>query len=151
MSTSFDMIRAHLSNAVPFANTVGVVLGDITDGHAEARLAQRPETSNHISSMHAGAMFTLGEAASGAALAGALAPVILECRPVAKDARISYVKVAKGTLVARAATERPGADLLAELQTTGKTVFDVVVAITDADNNLVSEMSVTWHVRLQTS
>lgn len=147
MSTPFEMIRAHLSQAVPFANTVGVVLGPITKGSAEATLEQRPETSNHIQSQHAGAMFTLGEAASGAALAGALAPVILQSRPVAKDAKISFLKIAKGTLTAHAKPSRPSADLLSELSEVGKVVFDVSVQILDSDREMVAEMKVTWHVK----
>ena len=147
MAAPYDMIRDHLSQAVPFANTVGVVLGDITDSTATATLEQRPETSNHIQTQHAGAMFTLGEAASGAALAGALAPVILQSRPVAKDARISYVKIAKGTLQAEARTSRPGPDLLAELGAEGKVVFDVIVDIRDSEGDTVAEMTVAWHVR----
>lgn len=147
MSNPYEMIRTHLSTAVPFANTVGVVLGPITDGAATATLEQRKETSNHIQTQHAGAMFTLGEAASGAALAGALAPVLLQSRPVAKDARIAYVKIAKGTLTASATTERPGPELLAELGAEGKVVFDVNVDITDAEGDTVAEMTVAWHVK----
>jgi acyl-coenzyme A thioesterase PaaI-like protein len=147
MTAPYDMIRAHLGTAVPFANTTGVILTALGDGTGEATLEQRPETSNHIGTQHAGAMFTLGEAASGAAVAGALAPVILQSRPVAKEARIGYVKIAKGTLTATAQTSRPGADLLAELQSEGKTVFDVTVDIRDSEGETVCEMTVAWHVR----
>ncbi len=147
MTSPYDMIRTHLSSAVPFANTVGVVLGEISDSSASATLEQRPETSNHIKSQHAGAMFTLGEAASGAALAGALAPVILQSRPVAKDAKISFVKIAKGTLTAQAKTSRPGADILAELQEVGKVVFDIHVDITDTQGDTVATMTLAWHVK----
>lgn len=143
----YDMIRTHLSTVIPFANHVGVELGDIGDGIATAVLEQRTETSNHIQTQHAGAMFTLGEAASGAALAGALAPVILEVRPVASGATISYVKIAKGTLTAVAKTDTAGATLLATLKETGKVAFDVDVDIRDGDDDTVVTMKVGWHVR----
>ncbi|MEM6759990.1 MAG: DUF4442 domain-containing protein [Pseudomonadota bacterium] len=143
----YDVIRTHLSTVIPFANHVGVVLGDIADGQATATLDQRTETCNHIGSQHAGAMFTLGEAASGAALAGALAPVLLEVRPVAAGSTIRYVKIAKGTLTAQATTERPGAELLAELQDVGKVAFGVDVLISDAAGDPVVEMRVDWHVK----
>ncbi|MEL6565688.1 MAG: DUF4442 domain-containing protein [Pseudomonadota bacterium] len=145
--TPYDMIRTHLSTVIPFATHVGVVLGDIGDGTATATLAQRTETSNHIQSQHAGAMFTLGEAASGAALAGALAPVILGVRPVASGASITYVKIAKGTLTAHARTDTAGATLLQTLQDAGKVAFDVDVDIRDGDGDTVVEMKVGWHVR----
>ena len=60
--TPYDMIKSHLDSAVPFANHVGVKLLQIGDGTASAEQEQRGEVSNHIQSMHAGAMFTLGEA-----------------------------------------------------------------------------------------
>ena len=144
--TPYDMIKTHLDAAVPFATHVGVKLLEIADGTARAELDQRPETSNHIATQHAGAMFTLGEAASGAAVAGALAPVILQMRPVAATANIGFLKIAKGLLTAEARTSRPGATLMAEIETTGKTAFDVTVEIRDAAGERVAEMSVNWYV-----
>lgn len=145
--TPYDMIRTQLDGAVPFAKHTGVALTALGDGTGAATLEQTATSINHIGTQHAGAMFTLGEAASGAAAAGALAPVILNCRPVAATARIAYVKIAKGTLTAEAETERPGAELLAELNAEGKTVFAVTVAVKDGEGETVAEMTVDWHVK----
>lgn len=144
--TPYDMIKAHLDTAVPFATHVGVQLGEIGDGTASATLEQREEVSNHIASMHAGAMFTLGEAASGAAMAGALAPVILSMRPVAALASIAFKKVAKGTLTAHAKTSQAGGDLMKTIEDAGKVAFDVTVDIQDAAGDTVVEMTVNWYV-----
>lgn len=144
--TPYDMIKSHLDTAVPFATHTGVELIENGDGTARARLEQRNEVSNHIQSMHAGAMFTLGEAASGAAMAGALAPVILDMRPVAATAQIGFLKIAKGTLTAHAQTSVPGADLLDRIRSEGKAAFDVVVSIRDENSDDVAEMTVNWHV-----
>ena len=144
--TPFDMIKEQLGAVVPFQNHVGVRLLDLSDGTASATLEQSKETSNHIQTQHAGAMFTLGEAASGAAMAGAMAPVIMTVRPVAKDARIAYVKIAKGTLTAHAKTSAPSADLLAELKSVGKVAFEVTIDIRDTEDDTVAEMAVTWHL-----
>ncbi len=144
--TPFDMIKEQLGAVVPFQNHVGVRLLDLSDGTASATLEQSKETSNHIQTQHAGAMFTLGEAASGAAMAAAMAPVIMTVRPVAKDARIAYVKIAKGTLTAHAKTSAPSADLLAELKSVGKVAFEVTIDIRDAEDDTVAEMAVTWHL-----
>ena len=142
----YDMIRAHLDSAVPFATLVGVTLLEIGDGTARAELEQREDVSNHIQSMHAGAMFTLGEAASGAAVAGALAPVILDMRPVAATGQIAFRKVALGTLTAHAATSRDGATLMQSIKDDGKVAFDVAVDIQDAAGDTVVEMTVNWYV-----
>lgn len=144
--TPYEMIKANLDTAVPFATHVGVKLLEIGDGVASAELAQRHAVSNHINSMHAGAMFTLGEAASGAAMAGALAPVILNMRPVAAVANIAFKKVAKGTLTAHARTARDGASLMQSLSDEGKVAFDVHVDVQDAQGDTVVEMTVNWYV-----
>jgi len=142
----YEMIKAHLGEAVPFANHVGVELLEITDGMATAQLEQRRETENHINGQHAGAMFTLGEAASGAAVAGALAPVILKMRPVASVAEINYRKFAQGTLTATATTSRKGAELMAAIEAEGKVAFDVAIDIRNAAEETVVEMKVNWYV-----
>lgn len=140
--TPYDMIKAQLGTIVPFQNFVGVELLELVDGKASAQLAQRDETTNHIKTQHAGAMFTLGEAASAAALA----PVILSVRPVAAGATIAYTKIAKGTLTAHAKTSVPSNDLLAKLEADGKVAFEVLVDIQDSDKDTVAEMAITWHV-----
>ena len=144
----YEMIKAHLGKAVPYATHTGVELLEISDGMATARLAQRPETENHIKGQHAGAMFTLGEAASGAAVAGILAPVISQMRPVAVMAEITYRKFAQGTLVATATAtaSRSGPELLAALKAAGKVIFDVMIDIRDAEGDSVVEMKVNWYV-----
>lgn len=144
--TPYDMIKSHLSAAIPFANHVGVTLLKVGDGTASAELDQRDEVSNHIQTMHAGAMFTLGEAASGAAVAGALAPVILSMWPVAANAEIAFKRIAKGTLTAHAKTSQPGAVLMKTIEDDGKVAFDVTVEIQDSSGNTVAEMTVNWHV-----
>lgn len=144
--TPYDMIKAQLSEIVPFQNFVGITLLEVGDGVASAALDQRAEVSNHIGSMHAGAMFTLGEAASGAAMAGALAPVILQMRPVAATGQIAFKKVAKGKLVAHATASRPGAELMETIKADGKVAFDVAIDIRDSEGDTVVEMTVNWYV-----
>jgi uncharacterized protein (TIGR00369 family) len=142
----YELIKSHLGHAVPYATHTGIELVEITDGVAIAQMDQRRETENHIKGQHAGAMFTLGEAAAGAAVAGALAPVILQMRPVAAMAEITYRKFAQGTLTATARTSQVGAELMAEIETQGKTAFDVAIDICDDSGDTVVEMKVNWYV-----
>ncbi|WGI20715.1 DUF4442 domain-containing protein [Amylibacter sp. IMCC11727] len=142
----FEMIRAHLQTAVPYAAHTGVDIVEVGLGIATTRMTQRPETENHIASQHAGAMFTLGEAASGAAVAGAFAAQILNLRPVAANAQIKYVKVAKGTLTANAKVAGDVADLTSALDAEGKVQFAVEVVISDEEGDPVVEMAVDWYL-----
>lgn len=143
----FEMIRQHMTDNVPFAGYIGVKLQEISPERGVATLAKRSEVENHIQTMHAGAMFTLGEAASGAAMGGVLADQLLSARPVAANATIKYVKTAKTDLTAIAKASMPAADALKTLSEEGKVVFDVNVGIQDADKNTCAEMTVAWHIK----
>lgn len=142
----YEMVRTHLQTAVPFAAHTGVDIIEVGPGVATTQMTQRPETENHIASQHAGAMFTLGEAASGAAMAGAFAAQILSLRPVAANAQIKFVKVAKGTLTAKARVDDDVDALTSQLAQEGKVQFAVLVTIMDESGDAVVEMSVDWYV-----
>ena len=143
----YEMIRDHMDKSVPFATVTGVELVEVSPERGVARLAKRPEVENHIQTMHAGAMFTLGEAASGAALGGVLGDQLMAARPVAADASIKYLKTGKTDLTATATANSDAETIRKELADVGKVVFDIKVAITDAEDVTVAEMVVNWHVK----
>ena len=142
-----DMIAAQMNQALPFTRHIGVSVTKIANGSGETELPQAPHTLNHVGSQHAGALFTLGETASGAAMTGAFAPVILNVVPLASGATIRYTKIAKGTVTASATTSEPGADLLARLEAEGVATFTVDVTLSDEAGDTVATMTVDWNVR----
>jgi acyl-coenzyme A thioesterase PaaI-like protein len=146
--TLYDMIKSQLGTSVPFASYIGAEVLDVAPGHGVAALEQTMSTINHIGSQHAGALFTLGEAASGAAMAGTFADVLLSIRPVAAEASIKYLKIAKGRITATAKTADAPDFLMVSLKSDGKIKFDIVVSLTDDANTEVATMQVAWHVRL---
>ena len=145
----YEMIREQMAQAVPFAAHVGVELLEVGPGTATAALEKRPETSNHVGTLHAGALFTLGETASGAAMTGAFAAHLTQIRPLAADARVSYLKVARGRVQARARTAEPVEDVLARFENDNRVRFAIDVTITDASDAPVCRMSVDWNVSLR--
>lgn len=145
--TPYEMIKAHMSASVPFANHTGVVIEEVAHGTSRTTLERRPETSNHIGSQHAGALFTLGEAASGAAMAGGFVEIMMQIRPVAAKAEIAYTKIAKGKITAHAEVKGDIPALRAELDENGRVQFPVHVQMTDEEGNDVSAMTVDWHLK----
>lgn len=143
----FEAVKDQLSKMVPFAQHTGVEIEEITADHGICTLDQRPEVENHIQSMHAGALFVLGEQASGAAFAGAFLDRMMTVRPVAAKADIQYLKVAKGKITARAAVREAASGLTRQLDEVGKVQFAVDVSLTDEEGTEVATMSVDWHVR----
>ncbi|UYV17521.1 DUF4442 domain-containing protein [Porphyrobacter sp. ULC335] len=144
--TPFDALKAQLSAVVPFATYVGVAIEEIGEGRATATLDQTHNTSNHIATMHAGALFTLAEAASGAAMAGLFLERLAALRPVAAGSTIAYAKPARGLITAHAAVDGEKAALFATLDAEGKVRFPVTIRMTDATGREVAHMSVDWHV-----
>lgn len=126
---------------LPFCQKVGVLPG------AEGALALPDDAAlhNHVGTVHAGALFTLGEAASGVAIAGVVGE--LGVVPLAKSASIAYRKPARGALRASGALAEPVDVVAARLAADGKAVADVHVSIADELGVEVATMTVTWHLR----
>jgi uncharacterized protein (TIGR00369 family) len=146
--TDFDAIAQGLTQAVPFAGYLGLEISSVGEGEAKVRLPERDELTNHVGSQHAGALFTVAEAASGAAFVGAFAERLGEVTPLARNAEISYVKIAKGPIDAAATLAIDKAEALATLEADGKVVFPCEIALTDSQGQLVATATVHWHVRL---
>jgi acyl-coenzyme A thioesterase PaaI-like protein len=144
----FDAIAEGMSQAVPFAGFLGVEIASLAPGEATAMLPERPELTNHVGSQHAGALFTVAEAASGAAFVGAFAERMGDVTPLARSAEISYEKIAKGPIAAKATLGVPAEEALATLDAEGKVVFPCQIELSDASGQRVATATVQWHVRL---
>ena len=144
----FDAIAQGLTQAVPFAGYLGVEVTNVSAGEATVVLPERPELTNHVGSQHAGALFTVAEAASGAAFVGAFAERMGDVTPLARSAEISYEKIATGPIEANATLGVPADEALATLDAEGKVVFPCEIELTDASGQRVATATVQWHVRL---
>ena len=144
----FDLIAKGMTQAVPFAGHLNLEITEVSAGEATVLLPERPELLNHVGSQHAGALFTTAETASGAAFVGAFAERMGDVTPLARSAEISYEKIAKGEIRARARLGIPAEKALATLDAEGKVEFPCEIELTDAEGALVAAANVRWHVRL---
>ena len=142
-----EIIKTQLNQIVPFAKHIGVEITQVGDGTATGTLALAPEKMNHIQTMHAGAVYTLGEAVSGAAMSGAFADRILELKPVAASGQIEYLQVTKGNLTATGQTSETPETLRAQLDADGKARFAVNVRFSDETGEETARMVVEWAVK----
>src|SRR6476469_3769409 len=147
-NVDFDAIAKGMSMAVPFAGFLGLDITEVSAGEATVVLPRKPEHNNHVGSQHAGALFTVAETASGAAFVGAFAERMGDVTPLARNAEISYEKIAKGPIEAKATLGVPADEALATLDAEGKVVFPCEIELTDADGQRVATATVEWHVRL---
>ncbi len=143
----YDAIRSGLQAAIPYNVHLGLEVAEVAPGRGVVRLPDRAEIRNHVGSQHAGALFSAGEAASGAAFVGAFAERLGDLTPLAEGAEISYRKLAQGVITATATLDTDPEELLAALDEDGVVRFAVGVELSNAVGDAVAEMTVRWHVR----
>src|SRR5215207_4057901 len=147
--TDFDLIAKGMTQAVPFAGHLNPRITEISEGEATVLLPDLPELKNHVGSQHAGALFTAAETASGAAFVGAFAVRMGDVTPLARSAKIDYLKIANGPITAKGTLGMDAAKALAILDEEGKVEFPCEVELTDKGGELVATATVHWHVRLK--
>ena len=66
----YEAVRAGMEAAIPFNRHVGLSVTEVGEGRGVVALPAEDHLHNHVGSQHAGALFSAGEAASGAAFVG---------------------------------------------------------------------------------
>jgi acyl-coenzyme A thioesterase PaaI-like protein len=143
----YSAIAAGLNQAIPFNTHLGLQTVTVAADHGTVKLPSADHLHNHVGSQHAGALFSAGEAASGAAFVGAFAEMLGAITPLAQSADISYRKIARGEITATARFAEDMDALRAELEREGRVRFPIGVELTDAEGTVVAEMTVNWYVR----
>ncbi|MFJ9663044.1 DUF4442 domain-containing protein [Streptomyces sp. NPDC101219] len=136
-----------LAATVPMARTLDLRFIETTPERAVVSLPDQAEYHNHVGGPHAGAMFTLGESASGAIVLAAFGDQLARAVPLAVRAEIAYRKLAMGPVTATATLGRPAAEVVAELDAGKRPEFPVTIEIRREDGDITGEMTVVWTLR----
>jgi uncharacterized protein (TIGR00369 family) len=146
--TDFDAIRSLMPEIVPFVKTLGIEYLELDADRAVLVLRDEPSFHNHVGGLHAGAMFTLAETASGALVIGNFEDLVQSgVTPLAASATVTYSRLAKGPVTATAMMSRAPAEVRAELAETGRTTqFPVEVTLSTADGE-TGRMTIEWALR----
>jgi acyl-coenzyme A thioesterase PaaI-like protein len=136
-----------LLEAIPFNQFLELKIEEISPERGVVLLPDREPLRNHIGTQHAGALCSAAEAASGAAILGALGGRLAEVTPLAKKAEIAYLRIARGPITCTATVRGSIADVFAALDAAGKAECAVDVALTDGSGTQVTSMTVAWHLR----
>jgi acyl-coenzyme A thioesterase PaaI-like protein len=143
----YEQIREMLDSVSPFFNYVGVRYESVGESEAVTSLPEAQGLKNHIGSQHAGALFTLVEAAAGGAFVGAMAEHMAAILFVAKGGEISYKKVARGPIRAVAHFPETAAAVIERLGVEDRLEVRIGVDAYDAQEVKVVEASFLYHVR----
>jgi uncharacterized protein (TIGR00369 family) len=147
MTIDHSALPGLFAAAVPFAGFLGIEYETVSPGRALLRLADDPAKHNHIGTLHAGALFSLAESASGLAMMAGVADRLADVTPLAAKAEITYKKVARGDVTADARIEGGVDAVLATLDAEGKVRFPVVVDVADESGEVCAVVRVEWHLK----
>lgn len=139
-------LRVMLTQMIPFIRTVGITIDAIGLGTASATLPARSEVNNHLGTAHAGAVYTLGESASGGAVLSIFADLLPGAFVALKSSAVRHLKAAPGDVVATAKLVGDTKAIRANYNETGKADFDVAVSLTVGELE-TAHIVYTWAVR----
>jgi acyl-coenzyme A thioesterase PaaI-like protein len=146
-TTDFESISAGLRDAVPFVRTLDLEFLELDATRALLRLPDEAAHHNHVGGPHAGAMFTLGESASGAVVIAAFMDVLDRAVPLAVRAEIGYRKFAKGPVLAEATLEGSAEEVVAKLDAGERPEFPITIELRTEDGTVTGTMRVVWTLR----
>ena len=135
-----------LTAMIPFISTVGLHIDSVEPGEATATLPARHEVNNHMGTAHAGAVYTLGESASGGVVLSLFGDLLPNLFVALKSATVAHHKAAPGDVVATATLDGAGREIRARYEADGKVDFDVVVEMAVGDLP-VATVTYTWAIR----
>lgn len=141
-----EALNALLTEGVPFNRVLGIQVVAVGPERAEVLLPEAPERLNHVGTVHAAALFGLGEASSGAMVIATFSDLQGQGYvPLAAAARIAYKKASRGEMrgVATLAADEQER-VRGEVASAGKSRFVVPVQLLDAGGVVTVEMSVEW-------
>lgn len=145
MPTPAEMLNAFIKHQVPFAGNMGAHVAEMGDGVARLELPDKPSNHNHIRSVHAGALYTLGETAAGVALSTRFD--IMSVPFVAKQGRIEYIAKAFGDITAIATLDDAAtAQAKADLEANDKADMTVIADLQNADAKTVAKVFIDFRV-----
>lgn len=151
MALDFSTIATGMPQAVPMVGTLGIVFDEVSPARAVTHLPDQPAYHNHIGGLHAGAMFTLGETTCGALVLGHFGDMLEEATPLAVEATIRYLKVARGVVTAVATMDVDAEALRAQVRAGERPEFTTNVELTTVqpDGSILQTgaMSVLWTVK----
>ena len=128
---------------IPFNKPHRFRIGSLAEGAASVEAPARRWNRNHLGTVHACALATIGEFAAGLALLGAFDPT--EYRLIMSRLEVDYTRRATGRIVALAAVEL-GA-LRDDLSVSGVARSVVESQLQDGEGEVVARVRTHWQVK----
>ena len=128
---------------IPFNKPHRFRIGSLAEGAASVEAPPRRWNRNHLGTVHACALATIGEFAAGLALLGAFDPS--EYRLIMSRLEVDYTRRAKGRILAAAALELDA--LRADLAASDVALSVVESELRDGEGEVVARVRTHWQVK----
>jgi len=127
---------------IPFVKLLDINLTETLE------LKLKKEITNHLGSIHAGALYTLAETQSGLFLQEQFKEY-KNVLPILRGGEIKYKKEAKGTVSAIAKVDKESLEKFENtLNKRGKALIEVEVKLY-SNNNLIASSKFNWFIRVK--
>ncbi len=143
----FATLVAQMPTQVPMVGTLNIEFRELGPQRVLLRLPDQPEYHNHIGGLHAGAMFTLAETATGALVLGNFGMHLARAVPLAVDASIRYRKIARGPVTAEATMAETADQIMAQLDSGERPEWRIPVTLSTEDGTVTGEASFLWTLK----
>ncbi|MCR1786347.1 DUF4442 domain-containing protein [Nocardioides carbamazepini] len=138
-------LTAHVRSMIPVLDAMGVEVVEAGRNTVAARLPAGPNV-NHFGTAYAGSLFTVAEVLGG--LYASTSLVLEGAVPLVKSLTIDFLRPATTDVVARATLDDDVINrVLAETTEHGKSDFELVAEVTDADGTVVARTRGLYQMR----
>jgi thioesterase domain-containing protein len=113
-------------------------------------LSPQPHLTNHLGSLHAGALFTLAETASGLFLATAFPEYKKDVLPLLRHSEIKYIRPANETVEAVCQLDTVEKDrFIKQLTQKRKATVNITVTLQTKEKSPVAKAHFRWFITLK--
>jgi thioesterase domain-containing protein len=141
----YKTLSAYLESAIGIVKQMGLKVLSMKDRYVKLQMPIK-ENINHVGTMYAGSLFTLGEIMGGAIFITSFD--MKKYYPIVKDVQIRYRRPATTDItVELAMSEDQVKQITKELDEKGKADFPLELQLVDANGEVVSIVQGTWQGR----
>ncbi len=146
MEMNFPELAKAMFNMMPFLQKIGIRIVYVEKGRARVELPFDESITNHLGTVHAGALYTIAETGGGLVITSAATSA--DIWGVAKSGHIKYKKPAKDMIYVE---EEVDPDWIAErfntVLTEGKADIPFTVHVRGENGDIVAEVEFIYHIR----
>lgn len=143
----FATLVGQMPTQVPMVGTLHIEFLELDPQRVLLLLPDQLAYHNHIGGLHAGAMFTLAETATGALVLGNFGMHLERAVPLAVDGSIRYLKIARGPVWAEATMAETAEEIMATLDGGQRPEWRIPVTLSTQDGTVTGEASFLWTLK----